>query len=176
MNRWTFAALAAAVCMGLAGGAPAAETSGAALPKVLQVTKKTNIHVVYDIDTGQVTPGTGIGRGLYYVRGLLESYRKQGVMPKDLDIHVVLHGRAAPQALRDDGFAQVVGDPFAVNPNKALIRDLLDLGVKVEVCNVTLKAYGLLPEDVLPGVQPVFDAYTRLIDLQQRGYAYIKFD
>lgn len=162
--------------MGLGTVAQAAESTAAQPVSVLQVSKKTDIHVVYDIDTGQVTPGTGIGRGLYYVRGLLESYRKQGVKPEDLDIHVVLHGRAAPHALGDDAFALVVGDPFAVNPNKALIRDLIDLGVKVEVCNVTLKAYGLTPEDVLPGVQPVFDAYTRLIDLQQQGYAYIKFD
>ncbi len=44
------------------------------------------------------------------------------------------------------------------------------------MCNVTLKAYGFLPDDVLPGVRPVFDAYTRLIDLQMRGYGYIKFD
>jgi len=176
MNAKMHVGLAAVLCMGLAAGVAAAEKLTAPAAQVLQVSKKTDIRVAYDIDTGAVTPGTGIGRGLYYVRGLLESYRKQGVMPENLQIHVVLHGRAAPHALRDDGFAQVVGDPFAVNPNKALIRDLIDLGVKVEVCNVTLKAYGFLPEDVLPGVQVVFDAYTRLIDLQQHGHAYIKFD
>ncbi len=155
----------------LLGTAVAAEK-----PSVVTVQQKTGIKVAYDIDTGAVTPGTGIGKGLYYVRGLLESYKKQGVKMEDLDIHVVLHGQAALQALEDAGWQRVFNDPFAVNPNRAIIQELIDHGVHVEVCNVTLKAYGFTPDAVLPGVQPVFDAYTRLIDLQNRGWAYIKFD
>ena len=165
---------------GMAGAqetaAKAPEKTAPAVSDILQVQKKTGIRVVYDINTGAITPGTGIGMGLYYVRGLLESYKKQGVKMKDLDIHVVLHGRAALQALKDDAFSMVAKDPFAVNPNQAIIRELLEHGVHLEVCNVTLKAYGFKPEDVLPGIQVVFDAYTRIIDLQMRGYGYIKFD
>ncbi len=144
---------------------------------VIRIQQKNAIKVVYDIDTGALTPGTRISKGLYYVRGLLESYKKQGVDPaKAVDIHIVLYGRAALQLLDDEAFQMVSGDPFAVNPNRAIVQALLDHGVKVEACNVTLKAYGFKPRDVLPGVQVVFDAYTHLIDMQQRGYAYIKFD
>ncbi len=144
--------------------------------QVLKVQKKTGIKVVYDIDTSALTPGSGIGKGLYYVRGLLESYKKQGVKMSALDIHVVLHGAAALQGLDDEAYQRVFNDPFSVNPNRGIIQELIDHGVKVEVCNVTLKSYGLPPSAVLPGVQPVFDAYTHLIDMQMQGYAYIKFD
>lgn len=55
------------------------------------------------------------------------------------------------------------------------MAELLQHGVSVEICNVTMRAKGFTPEDLLPGVVIVHDAYTRLIDLQQRGYAYIRF-
>jgi hypothetical protein len=40
---------------------------------------------------------------------------------------------------------------------------------------VTLKGKGWTGEDVLPGVKIVVGAYPRIIDLQLRGYAYIRF-
>jgi intracellular sulfur oxidation DsrE/DsrF family protein len=45
----------------------------------------------------------------------------------------------------------------------------------VEICHVTMKGKGWTAEDILPGVIIVHDAYTRLIDLQNRGWAYIRF-
>jgi intracellular sulfur oxidation DsrE/DsrF family protein len=45
----------------------------------------------------------------------------------------------------------------------------------VEICHVTMKGKCWTAEDILPGVIIVHDAYTRLIDLQNRGWAYIRF-
>lgn len=56
-----------------------------------------------------------------------------------------------------------------------MIKELLAHGVSVELCGVTMKSMGWTEKDVLPGGKIVHDAYTRLIDLQQRGYAYIRF-
>jgi intracellular sulfur oxidation DsrE/DsrF family protein len=47
--------------------------------------------------------------------------------------------------------------------------------VSVEICNSTMKSKGWTGNDLLPGVTIVHDAYTRLIDLQHRNYAYIRF-
>jgi len=52
---------------------------------------------------------------------------------------------------------------------------LLDRGTSVEICDETIKGKGWTAGNILPGVRIVHDAYTRLIDLQQRGYAYIRF-
>ena len=140
---------------------------------IMQIKNKEGIKVVYDArnDVWQA----GIGKSLYYVRGLIESYKKQGVEPSKLDIHIVLHGPTAYWALRDEAFQTTQSDPFAVNTNAKIIHDLDALGVKVEVCNVTLRGYGWTQEMLLPEVKIVFDAYTRMIELQQEGYAYIIF-
>jgi intracellular sulfur oxidation DsrE/DsrF family protein len=140
---------------------------------VIQIKNKQGIKVVYDARNDQWQ--AGIGKTLYYVRGLIESYKNQGVEPSKLDIHVVLHGPTAYWALDDEGFQRAQSDPFATNPNAKIIHDLTALGVSVEVCNVTLRGYGWGHELLLPEVKVVFDAFTRMIELQQEGYAYIIF-
>ena len=43
-----------------------------------------------------------------------------------------------------------------------------------EVCNVSLRGKALSAADLLPGMAVVHDAYTRPINLQYQGYAYIR--
>ncbi|MGD9889394.1 MAG: DsrE family protein [Halothiobacillaceae bacterium] len=140
---------------------------------IMQIENKEGIKAVYDARKDEWQ--AGIGKSLYYVRGLIEAYKKQGVEPSKLDIHIVLHGPTAYWALKDEAFQTTQSDPFAVNTNAKIIHDLNALGVKVEVCNVTLRSYGWTHDMLLPEVKIVFDAYTRMIELQQEGYAYIIF-
>ncbi|MGA7981726.1 MAG: DsrE family protein [Chromatiaceae bacterium] len=140
---------------------------------VITVEAKKNIRVVYDIKTDEVA--AGIGKALYYLRGLYEAYAKQGVAPKDIHVSAVLHGPTVKWLLNDDAYQNQVGDPFAVNLNDHVIEELIKLGASVEACNVTMKSHGWKAADLLPGVRVVHDGYTRMIDLQQRGYAYIRF-
>lgn len=145
----------------------------AADPHIITVQKKHNIKVVYDIN--QNTIQAGIGQGLYYVRGLLEAYKGQGVSMKQLHISVVIHGAAGYWLLKDEKYQDYVGNPFDVNPNDKVVRELTEHGVSVEICNVTMKAHRWKPKDIMPEVKIVYDAYTRIIDLQMQGYTYVKF-
>jgi intracellular sulfur oxidation DsrE/DsrF family protein len=86
----------------------------------------------------------------------------------------VLHGGAAYWVLKDAPY-RAHKNQLTGNPNAHIIAELLQLGFRIEVCNATLKGHGWTAQDVLPGVTIVHDGYTRLIDLQQRGYAYIYF-
>ena len=142
-------------------------------PSIIGVTKKTGIRVVYDIKDD--ASEAGIGKGLYYVRGLLEAYKSQGIKEKNLKISVVLHGSTVYWMLNESAYRQFKHDEFDFNPNEQVLRELLAHGVSVEVCNLTLRGKGWTADDLMPGVKLVHDAYTRLIDLQQRGYAYIRF-
>jgi len=155
--------------------APAVELGPYALvePKILKITKKKNIRVVYDVKYD--VWDAGIGKALYYARGLVEAYKALGVPQKEIRISVVLHGPTAYWVLKDEPYRQFKNDEFAVNPNEHVIQGLLQHGVSVEVCNVTLRGKGWDADDVLPGVTIVRDAYTRIIDLQQQGYSYIRF-
>lgn len=137
------------------------------------VSKKKTFRVVYDIkdDVWEA----GIGKGLYYVRGLLEAYKNQGVPAKNLKISVVLHGATAYWLLNEDAYRQYKHDEFDFNPHDRVLSELLAHGVSVEVCNLTLRGKGWASSDLMPGVKVVYDAYTRMIELQQQGYAYIRF-
>jgi intracellular sulfur oxidation DsrE/DsrF family protein len=156
--------------LGLAGPVVAAEAAPVERPLVM-VDPQAHYKAVYDIHSGETA--AGISKGLYFARGLVEAYRKQGVEPGHLDIHLVLHGEAAKYLLIDDTYRKAVNDPFAVNLNARVTQDLLALGVHVEICHSAMKAMGWTADDVLPGVTIVHDGYTRLIKLENDGYAYI---
>jgi len=142
-------------------------------PKVIEIGKRQDIRVAYDVKDD--VWDAGIGKALYYVRGLLESYQSMGVSPDKLHISVIMHGATVYWLLNDAAYQEYKQDPFDYNPNEQVVRELLSHGVSVEACYSTMKGKNWTAEDLLPGVTIVHDAYTRLIDLQQSGYAYIRF-
>lgn len=170
--RFTKIICAIGCVLGLAGPSLAADAAAAPVVReMVKVDPRAHFRVVYDIHSAEIA--AGISKGLYYARGLIEAYGKQGVTPAQLDIHLVLHGDAAQFLLIDDTYQKAVKDPFAVNLNAKITQDLLSLGVGVEICHSVMRAKGWTPADVLPGVTIVHDGYTRLIKLQNDGYAYI---
>lgn len=165
------AILGIALC---AWGLMAAPLTNAASPDprpLVKVDANARYKVVYDIHSADTA--AGISKGLFYARGLIEAFGKQGVKSEQLDIHLVMHGEAAQFMLLDGPYQKAVDDPFAVNYNAKITQDLLNLGVHVEICHSVMKAKGWKPEDILPDVTIVHDGYTRLIKLQNDGYAYI---
>jgi len=153
--------------------AAAADTEQAAQHPFINIEKHRNIRVAYDVkdDVWEA----GVGKALYYVRGLLDSYQSMGVPPGQLHISVIMHGATAYWLLNETAYKKHKNDPFDYNPNEQIVRELLAHGVSVEICNSTMKSKGWTGNDLLPGVTIVHDAYTRLIDLQHRHYAYIRF-
>lgn len=162
-----FTLLLAAACV----ATPVSHAAPTQARPMVMVEKAGHYRVVYDIHSDEMA--AGISRGLYYARGLFEAFRKQGVEAGQVDVHLVLHGDAAAMLLVDEAYQMAINDPFAVNPNAKITQDLIDLGVSVEICHSAMRSKGWKPKDVLPGVTIVHDGYTRLIKLQNDGYAYI---
>lgn len=142
-------------------------------PSVIGIAKRQQIRVAYDVKDD--VWDAGIGKALYYVRGLLEAYKALGVPEQELKISMVLHGPTVYWALNEDAYRQYRNDDFGFNPNIQVLQELQAHGVSVEICNSTMKGKGWIASDLLPGMVLVHDAYTRLIDLQQQGYSYIRF-
>ncbi|MGV8933517.1 MAG: DsrE family protein [Gallionellaceae bacterium] len=140
---------------------------------IITIEKRQDIRVVYEAKDDDWD--AGVGKALYYVRGLLESYKSMGVTPDKLHISIVLHGPTVYWLLNESAYRLREDDPFSYNPNEKIVQELLAHGVSVEACNATMKAKGWSGKDLLPGVSIVHDAYTRVIDLQMRHYAYIHF-
>lgn len=140
---------------------------------VITVETAKTIRIAYDVKDDEWD--AGIGKALYYVRGLYEAYRKQGVAAEHLHVSIVLHGPTVYWLLNDEAYQNHTLDPFSVNPNSHAIEALTAVGASIEACHSTMKGKGWKHDDLLPDVRMVHDGYTRLIDLQQRGYAYIRF-
>lgn len=166
------ALLLASVAVSEAAGMRSPLSPGFSWNNVTGIEKTRGIKVVYGIKKDQWE--AGVGKALFYARGLYESYQAMGVDPDQVDMHLVLHGRAGYWLLNDATYRKV-RKTLTGNPNKHVIRGLLKQGAHIEACYETLKAHGWTKDDLLPGVTIVHDAYSRIIDLQQRGYAYIPF-
>ncbi len=139
---------------------------------VVGVKVKRGIKVVYQIKTDH-KKGT-IGAGLHYVKKLIDAYQDINISASDRDVHAVIHGDAGYRMLKDKPYMKETNSNTG-NPNKKLIDELLSRGVKLELCASTMESHGWTPEDILEGVTIVIGAYPRIIDLQMRGYAYIRF-
>jgi len=133
---------------------------------------RDNVKVVYQIKTDGWKQD--VAAGLHYLDKLAGAYDEMGISPADREIVGVFHGDAGYFLLKDEPFAKAAEDRRA-NPNKRIVRKLLDAGVRLELCKSTMQSHGWTGEDVLPGVKIVVGAYPRIIDLQLRGYAYIRF-
>lgn len=132
----------------------------------------TDICVVCRIDSD--TWKGGIGAGLAHIRQLLEDYDSLGIPASEVHISAVFHGEAAYWLLNDAAYSRAK-KVASGNPNSDMVRELIRLGVGIELCGQTIKEHGWTNGDILPGVRIVPGAYTRIIDLEQQGYAYLRF-
>ncbi len=133
---------------------------------------KKNIRVVYQIKTDDWKEG--IGSGLHYVRKLVNAYDKMEVEQKDRAVHAVFHGDAGYWMLKDKSYSEFKNTQEG-NPNKHIIKELVDRGVSIEICAQTMKSHDWKADDIHSDVQIVIGAYPRIIDLQLQGFAYIRF-
>jgi intracellular sulfur oxidation DsrE/DsrF family protein len=140
--------------------------------EAIGLARTDDIRAVYQINTDKKKGS--VGAGLHYLEKLLDTYNSLGVQDEATDIHAVLHGDAAYWLLRDEPYVKAAGGG-STNPNKAMVAELIGRGVGIEICAQTMRGRGWRPSDILDGVHIVVGAYPRVIDLQLRGYAYIRF-
>ena len=91
-----------------------------------------------------------------------------------LDIRAVFHGDASTHLLTDEAYNRVKGTDTG-NPNTKLIAELAKAGVHIELCDSRRREEGWAKSDIHPDVLLAEAAFARIIDLQMRGYAYIRF-
>lgn len=149
----------------------APDTSGS-FEEPIGLAVRQRVKVVYQIKTD--TWKHDVAAGLHYLKKLARVYSELGIGSEDREIIGVFHGNAGYFLLNDPAFAKAA-EKGGENPNKQIVKDLLDAGVELELCKSTMQGHGWTGKDVLPGVKIVVGAYPRIIDLQLRGYAYIRF-
>lgn len=140
---------------------------------VIPLEVRENLRIVY-----QVTDDLsfeGVNKGLFYARKLINTYAKQGIAADQVHLHLVFHGTGINALVHADARARLKAES-AENPNAAILAELVERGVQVELCENTMQQKGVQPSELLPGVKLVVGAYPRLVDLQLQGCCYIKFE
>ena len=54
------------------------------------------------------------------------------------------------------------------------VEALLTGGMKMGACQITLKRQNIKPEELIEGLPPIPSGVVRVMELQEKGYAYIK--
>ena len=57
---------------------------------------------------------------------------------------------------------------------RAKVEALLTGGMKMGACQITLKRQNIKPEELIEGLPPIPSGVVRVMELQEKGYAYIK--
>lgn len=147
-------------------------TTVAAEPAVIPLQVRENLRIVYQVTDDAAHEG--VNKGLFYVRKLIDTYRRHGIAPEQVHLHLVYHCTGIAAVVNDAARRRLgVG---SANPNGAILAELVERGVQVELCENTMQQKGVQPDELLPGVKLVVGAFPRLIDLQLQGFAYIKFE
>lgn len=107
-------------------------------------------------------------RGFESAARFINMHAAAGIEPDNIRIAVVVHGKATLDLLSAEGWAahELAGE----NPNAAMVREMLDHGVRFIVCGQSAAAYGVSNGQLIEGVEMSLSAMTAHALLQQRGY------
>ena len=108
--------------------------------------------------------------GIKYMHLLATRFKQTGTQGRIIG---VFHGGAAYLTLNDKAYGAYrlveTGNPY-----KKLLTSLLEQGVQIEECAISMKNNGWGNRDLLPGVKVNAGAVGRLIQLVQEGYIQIQ--
>ena len=107
-------------------------------------------------------------RGFESAARFINMHAAAGVDPDNIRIAVVVHGKASMDLLTDEAWAAKGKE--GENPSGAMVRAMLNEGVRFILCGQSGAAYGINQEDLIPGVETALSAMTAHALLQQRGY------
>jgi len=134
------------------------------------ITVDTDIAIVFPVQEDKWDSEVGVGAALVGLREVLEQYKAIGIGLNELHVSAVVYGPPAYWLLQDEPYRDARGGAEGGNPNKAILRELMESGVSVEMCGLTMKEHGWTKKDLVPGVKVVPAFYPRVIDLEHQGY------
>ncbi|WP_325065350.1 DsrE family protein [Parerythrobacter jejuensis] len=107
-------------------------------------------------------------RGFESAARFINMHVAAGVPEENIRIAVVVHGKAAMDLMTNDAWAAKGRE--GTNPSAAMIRAMLDQGVRFILCGQSGAAWGLKADELIPGVETALSAMTAHALLQQNGY------
>lgn len=122
----------------------------------------------HSFDVANASEGVARNRGFESAARFVNMHAAAGVGPGNIRVAVVVHGGAVRDLLTDA--ARSKRELGEANPSGAMVRAMLDAGVRFIVCGQSMAAAGIAREELHDGVEVALSAMTAHALLQQRGY------
>jgi intracellular sulfur oxidation DsrE/DsrF family protein len=149
-------------------GAPAAPPETAAEIRIDVPVMLKKAKVVFNMDHTAFVGDTPIG--LRHMEMMVDRFKQAGT---EWSMAAIFHGTAGYMVLNDDAYNSARMTTTG-NPYKTSIARLLNEGVLIEECAVTMKANKWTNSNLLPGVKVNSGANLRIVDLVQQGYVMLQ--
>lgn len=137
----------------------------AVVETTMTIPEGSEFKIAFDVSK-QAEQGA-VSRNLESAARFLNMHVAAGTAPKDMKLAVVVHGGASKDLLSEKAYAARFETASA---NSALLRALMERGVRVVLCGQTAAYYDIELDDLEPGVEMALSAMTAHALLQQAGY------
>ena len=122
----------------------------------------------HSFDVAKAAEDGARNRGFESAARFVNMHVANGVAEGNVRIAVVVHGSAVLDLLSAEGWA--AHDREGENGSAAMVRAMLDHGVRFIVCGQSANAQGVGADQLIEGVEMDLSAMTAHAKLQQRGY------
>ncbi len=140
----------------------------APVPGIARLPADAEFAIAFDVS--QPAAEGSANRGFEAAARFLNMHVAAGVPQDNIRLAVVVHGKAALELLTDAAHAANPASRQGDNPSSKLVAALLEQDVRFILCGQSAAAYGIAPEDLIPGVEMSLSAMTAHALLQQRGF------
>lgn len=138
----------------------------------LLLNKDTHYKVIFDISKSPDQKDK-LNSSINTVARFINMHAAQGVPLENLEVAVVIHGRA----VKDYTTNEVYLDKYGVkNPNAGLIKELKEAGVKTYMCGQSFAYQGYTKDQLSTHSKLALSAMTALVYFQANGYQLINFN
>lgn len=118
-------------------------------------------------DVAEVAENGVVNRKFDSLARFINMHVAHGVKPENIQLALVVHGKASMEMLDHATFRMAYGKD---NANKPLLTELMKNNVRIILCGQSAAAYDIQQEQVIEGVEIALSAMTAHALLQQQGY------
>ena len=140
--------------------------SNAQVNQTVPIKKSQLFKVAFDVS--EFDNESKVNRQFDSLARFLNMHVRAGVEPKNIQLALVVHGKASQALLNDKVYLQ----RFKVNnPNKDLLQSLMKNQVEVILCGQSAAYYKVENQYMIPGTRMALSAMTAHALLQQQGFS-----
>jgi len=138
------------------------------------IQKRDEVKDVFAWNSAGINKKKKLAQQVHVTRNSVNNYEQVYAMKINKDFKVIAIGYSAGGRwlLTDEAYNRTY-NVSSGNPTAALTQSLIERGVKVYMCQNTMRGNSWVSSDLLPGVLMVPSGAVAVLDYEHQGYKYI---